>query len=245
MAKKPDTKSYTIGRAEPVVKAYQERLKILKKAQEYSAQDEIPKAVQHYSQYLNILAQYFDVPESSLSPLHFNRENDLAEMLLISHVYWDLAKAYDRSPTLTLESIRCLKQFVAFTHGFKFQYANSQMVKKFIRQRLAHNPKAFKEAYDKIRVEAKGCYIATHCYGENHIITNSLRQYRDHKLSQSFMGRVFIQLYYFISPSLVRLANRHPNSRVRIDAIFKQCIQHFIKLNGIIVPNDSKKSNSH
>src|SRR5690606_3330421 len=115
MTKGKDDKSYNVGRSEAVVKAHRERLKTLKKAQEYVAMDEIPKAVQQYSHYLNTLAAYFDVPESSLSPALFNRENDLAEMLLISHAYWDLAKAYDRSPTLTLESVRCLKQFVSFT----------------------------------------------------------------------------------------------------------------------------------
>lgn len=245
MAPSKDDKSYTVGRSEAVLKAYRERLKVLRKAQEYAAMDEIPKAVQHYSQYLNVLAQYFDIPESSLSPALFNRENDLAEMLLISHVYWDLAKAYDRSPTLTLESIRCLKQFVNFTLGFKYQYANSQMVKKFIRQRMAHNPKAFKDAYDKIRVEAKGCYIATYCYGESHPITMALRTYRDNVLLNSTHGRMFTQLYQFLSPKLIWSSTRFAFLSRPITAVLQFLIMIFMWLTKVHVSNDTQKPHSN
>lgn len=241
MPNKKDEKSYTVGRSEAVIKLHRERLKILKKAQEFAAADEIPRAVQHYSQYLNILAQYFDISESSLSPALFNKEQDLAEMLLISHVYWDLAKAYDRSPTLTLESIRCLKQFVNFTLGFKYQYANSQMVKKFIRQKLAHNPKAFKDAYDKIRVEAKGCYIATHCYGENDPVTVSLRQFRDKVLINTFAGRRFIQFYQFLSPKLIYSTSHLPFSALFLKPMLQSLVKIFIWINRIDISNDPKK----
>lgn len=245
MAPPKDDKTYNVGRSEAVLKAYRDRLKILKKAQEYAGMDEIPRAVQHYSQYLNILAQYFDVSESSLSPALFNREKDLAEMLLISHVYWDLAKAYDRSPTLTLESIRCLKQFVNFTLGFKYQYANSQMVKKFVRQRLAHNPKAFKETYDRIRVEAKGCYIATYCYGEQHPITSSLRNYRNEVLFASPQGRTFVRFYQFISPKLIWSSSRLPFLEQPTTAVLQFLIKVFMWLTKVRISDDTQKPHSH
>ncbi len=235
MTKNPDEKTYSVSRPEPVIKAYSERLKILKKAQELAALDEIPKAVQFYSQYLNILAQYFDVPESSLSPAFFSREKDLAEMLLISHVYWDLAKAYDRSPNLSLESIRCLKQFVSFTIGFKYQYVNSQMVKKFIRLKQAHNLKAFKDAYEKIRIEAKGCYVSTLCYGSSDPKTIALRVYRDEVLTSSFLGRAFINLYQFISPKLVKLLVSFPRVNKFFEPLFIRLISVFMKINRITV----------
>lgn len=180
---------------EAVPKVYQERLKLLKKAQEYSAADEIPKAVELYSQYLNALALYFKVDESKLDPKMFNPEKDMAELFLISHAYWDLAKAYDRSPNLHLESIRCLDQFVKFTIGYKYQYVNARTLRAFIRKRLAHNPKAFKQAYERIQVESKGCFISTDVLGGHHPQTNALR---DFKLSiqKSFLGLSFIKIYY-------------------------------------------------
>ena len=236
MNKKVDEKSYNVVRSEPVLRAFAGRLKVLKKAQEFAAMDDVSKAVQYYSQYLTILAQYFDVSESSLSPSLFNRESDLAEMLLISHVYWDLSKAYDRSPNLTLESIRCLKQFVAFTLGFKYQYANSQMVKKFVRLKLAHNPKAFKDTYEKIRVESKGCYIATLCYGSSDPKTIALKEFRDNTLNHYLLGRLFINSYQIISPSFVKMMILFPLVSRICEPIIDKLIRFFIKTSKISLP---------
>ena len=182
-------------RIEVASKVYRERLKILKKAQEYSQADEIPKAVELYGQYLNALALFFKTDEQKLSPKLFDQEKDLAELFLISHVYWDLAKAYDRSPNLHIESIRCLDQFVNFTIGFKYQYANARTIKAFIRKRSAHNPAAFKQAFERIQVESKGCFISTELYGNYHPVTVSLRDYKVWS-QQNFLGLSFIKFYY-------------------------------------------------
>lgn len=187
-------------------KVYRERLKILKKAQEYSQADEIPKAVELYGQYLNALALFFKTDEQKLSPKLFDQEKDLAELFLISHVYWDLAKAYDRSPNLHLESIRCLDQFVNFTIGFKYQYANARTIKAFIRKRSAHNPSAFKQAYERIQIESKGCFISTELYGKSHPVTESLREFKLWS-QRSNLGLNFIKFYYnHLCPFYFRLS---------------------------------------
>ncbi|MDC1174451.1 hypothetical protein OAT67_03610 [Bacteriovoracaceae bacterium] len=176
-------------------KIYSDRLKMLRRAQEFSQADDIPRAVECYGQYLNALATYFKVDETKLAPDLFNQETDLAELLLISHVYWDLAKSYDRSPRLHIESIRCLDQFVKFTVGYKYQYANARMLKAFIRKKLAHNPKAFKQTYERIQVESKGCFVATDLFGENHFVTQNLRSFKANRLNNKF-GLLFIEFYY-------------------------------------------------
>lgn len=193
-----------------VVEAYRKRLTVLRKAQEFSRADDIPKAVQQYNVYLNSLARFHDVKEEELNPNLFDRDRDITELLLISQVYWDLAKAYDRSPKLALESVRCLNQFAKFTQGFKYQYVNAQMMKKYIRGRLPHNIKAFEAAYEKIRVEGKGCYIASCLYGANDSRTMRLRYFRDLKLRNHSAGRAFISLYEQYSPFLVDLSLNNP-----------------------------------
>lgn len=193
--KKNDDEKEDKIQKEIVAKTYRDRLKLLKKAQEFSAADEIPKAVELYGQYLNALALYYRVDESKLSPKLFDPEKDIAELFLISHAYWDLAKAYDRSPNLHLESLRCLEQFVNFTVGFKYQYANSRTIKTFIRKRLAHNPAAFKQAYERIQVESKGCFISTDLYGEAHPITQELRSWK-FAIQQKPIGLLFVKFYY-------------------------------------------------
>ncbi len=57
----------------------------------------------------------------------------------------------------------------------------------------------------------KGCYIATYVYGDYDAPeVQILRFYRDNILSKSLSGRIFIQLYYWLSPKLITLfyANR-------------------------------------
>lgn len=210
-------------------KTYRDRLKLLKKAQEYSQSDEVPKAVELYGQYLNALALFYKIEEPKLSPKLFDSEKDIAELFLISHAYWDLAKAYDRSPNLHLESIRCLDQFVNFTVGFKFQYANARTIKSFIRKRLAHNPAAFKQAYERIQVESKGCFISTDIYGQNHPHTQELRQWK-FTIQNSSVGLAFITFYYnFICPMYFKATNiSFAHKTIRM--LCKSSIYFFLKL---------------
>jgi hypothetical protein len=54
-----------------------------------------------------------------------------------------------------------------------------------------------------------GCYIATMVYGDyNHSNVKILRNYRDTKLHKSFWGKIFIFIYYKLSPKCVRLFSR-------------------------------------
>jgi hypothetical protein len=209
-----------------VLHAFRDRLKSLKQAKEYYTQGEIPKAVEKYTQYLAILATYYKSEEKSLSPKLFDQKKDLTEMLLISNVYWDLAKAYDRSPKLRAESIRCLQQFVKFTLGFKYQHANAQMLKKYVRSRKAHNKKAFQQALDKINVESKSCYIATHAYPNNEFeVLTTLRDFK-FALMNFNLGKKFVSFYYDVSPSIVQLLRSSKVADVILgNLIFKPIIR--------------------
>jgi hypothetical protein len=57
----------------------------------------------------------------------------------------------------------------------------------------------------KRKPRKKGCYIATAVYGsyDCHQVW-TLRRYRDYTLARTWYGRMFIKLYYAISPTLVK-----------------------------------------
>ncbi|MCB9060575.1 MAG: hypothetical protein H6622_03525 [Halobacteriovoraceae bacterium] len=191
-----------------IIKRYRDRLSMLKQAREYYQQDNVALAVKHYLIYLNSLARFHNTSEEKLRPKHFDLQKDVPELLMISQVYWDLSKAYDRNPRLHNESARCLEQFVTFTIGFKYQYINYQMLSKFVKKGQAYNQKAFKDALEKIRVNSKACYIATLCFGENHPHTNTLRKFKLSLLKRQ-SGKYFVDLYYIYSPHLVKFLLRH------------------------------------
>ena len=65
---------------------------------------------------------------------------------------------------------------------------------------------------------SEGCYIATMVYGDyDHPKVMVLRQYRDNYLMNSFIGRCFIKIYYYLSPKAVGVLRdkKHINNLIR------------------------------
>ena len=60
------------------------------------------------------------------------------------------------------------------------------------------------------QAEDRRCFVATHLYGSDHPNTCLLREYRDQRLASHTTGRVFITVYYAISPYLVIAARKLP-----------------------------------
>ena len=194
---------------EQVVELYRTRLTHLKRAQVFVKEDRMAQAVDSYNKYLGILALYFDTTEDRLTPSLFDAEKDMTELLLISHAYWDLAKAYDRSPNLQRDCFRCLEQFMKFSIGFKYQHVNAQIIRKFNNKKQAHNLKAFEAAYHKIQISSKRCYVATMCFGFEDEKTEVLRHFKL-AISKYGLGLDFIDFYYSLSPSLVDSLEKRP-----------------------------------
>lgn len=72
----------------------------------------------------------------------------------------------------------------------------------------------------------EGCYIATMAYGDyDHPQVMLLRKYRDEVLMQSCLGRLFVKVYYFISPKLVKILRGHEN----INAFIRQLLAKYIE----------------
>ncbi|MEH0860129.1 hypothetical protein [Halobacteriovorax sp. DPLXC-1] len=204
---------------EGVKNAYAERLKTLKQALDFVAKNDLPKSVEKFKHYLGILAAYNRTDEKHLTPKMFDPERDVAELLLVSQAYWNLAKSYDKSPRLRQESVRCLQQFIKFSIGYKYQHANAQLIKKFLRSGQAHNKKAFQQAYEKINVRSKNCYLATHAYPENEDLLNTLRAFKV-KLAKYSAGIIFINRYYDYSPYIVNSFERNRS----LDFVFNKIL---------------------
>jgi len=57
----------------------------------------------------------------------------------------------------------------------------------------------------------EGCFIATACYGSADCSeVTLLRKFRDERLLHSILGRVFVRLYYLLSPPAASVIRRHP-----------------------------------
>lgn len=209
MGKTEELDPAEIRKRERAIAHYKTRLSYLKKGQLHVKEEKYSLATEAYLTYLTILGNYFNVPESKISPQFFDAKKDLTELLLISHVYWDLAKVYDMTAGQEKRAQHCLEQFIKFTIGYKYQHINAQIVRKFLKKGKSHNSKIFEDAYKRIQVSSKKCYIATHCFGENHPTTNDLRKFKQ-QLVKSSLGLDFIDVYYQFSPEICDYLERNP-----------------------------------
>ena len=195
-------------KSEVITNLYQNRFKQLRLGQECSQKGNFAKAVEYYSNYLSILAQFHGITESQLTPEFFDQKKDAGELLLISNVYWSLAKTYDNNKQFQHHSQRCLNQFLKFTRGYKHQYANARMLKSYIHSGKPKNAKEFKRVYEKLKIHSPRCFIATHCFGYDDPVTQQLLLLRE-DISGNVFGDTLIKRYYQYAPSLIHFLEKH------------------------------------
>ena len=196
------TKEEQQEKARHVQQKYSDRLTVLRLAREYNQKKDVANAVKAYIKYIDALLKYFEVEEKDLSPKIFEKENNIHEIMLISQVYWDLAKAYDRSDKLQGECQRCLEKFAEFSIGFKFQYLNSEILRKYLKKGAARNSKEFEKAFKKINLSSNKCYIATFCLGDQSFEVATLRKFK-FQIQNYRIGYLIIKIYYQLSPRLI------------------------------------------
>lgn len=171
----------------------------------------ITEAVQSFETYIRILEEWKGAPEGGLTPEHFDRKADLSELLLISGVFWDLAKVYDHTetPAKVVMFKRYIQKYVLFSRGFPYQALCAETLRKYIGARKCKHKAEFKTAYQTLAISK--CFVATSLVDVTEEATLVLlREFRDQVLSKSFGGRAFIAVYYRLGPSAAWICDRLP-----------------------------------
>lgn len=189
-------------------KRYEQRITTARHGREAFGNRDFVMAAKKYNEYLSVLAELKGVSDIYLlSPTHFDQKKEVTELLLISHIYWELARIHELTPKLQHAYSKCLVQFVKFTANQPFQVLNAEMLRKYIKK-SKNSPQSalLNDTYSQIFIQSKGCYIATNCFGTNHIITKDLRKFRDNILRYK-VGFKFVEVYYRYSPKLISVCN--------------------------------------
>jgi hypothetical protein len=99
--------------------------------------------------YIRILEDWKKVPAGTLNPSHFDIRKDLAELLLISSIYWHLVKLLDNAPSPAGEAQfrHFMSQFVLFSKGMTFTPLAAETLRKYIRSAPIRHMADFKNAY--------------------------------------------------------------------------------------------------
>lgn len=182
---------------------YDNRITITRFGKEFLDAGDYGNALAKFTEYMQIMAEYKKAKDLyHLKPSHFDPKKDITEMLMISHLFFEMARIYDAVPKFAEDAKKCLDQFVAFTVNQPYQVVNSEKIRKHLKKSIFKNPEAFRNAYQQIYVQSKKCYIVTFCFGDNHPVTNEYRKFKD-KLLESRIGCELVRLYYKKSSVIV------------------------------------------
>ncbi len=167
-------------------------------------------AIQRFVEYMEIMAEYKKTKDFfSLKVSQFDSKSELTEMLMMSHIYFEMARVYDAVPKFQEESKRCLDQFVAFSTNQPYQVVNSELIRKHMKKSAFKKPEVFLNAHRQIYVQSKKCYVVTFCYGNDHQITRDYRLFKDWLLDYPF-GQELVRIYYKYSSVMVSNWEKRP-----------------------------------
>jgi len=184
---------------------YQNRITVVRFGKECLDADNYTAALSRFIEYLEILKDVKHLESYfQLSPKQFEQKSDLTELLLISNVFFEMSRIYDVAPKFKDELQKCLNQYIQFTVNQPFQHANSEQLRKHIKNGKLRNPELFRYAYNQIQTESKKCYVATLCFGDSHPVTNDLRQFKK-VLCTTRLGLYGVDFYYRLSTKLVQI----------------------------------------
>lgn len=160
-------------------------------------------ALQKYTDYMETMAEAKQVKDFyALKVSDFDPKKDITEMLMISHLFFEMARIYDAVPKYQENAQKCLNQFVHFSVNQPYQVVNSELIRKFIKKSTFKNPGAFQASYQQIYVQSKKCYVVTFCYGNDHKLTAQFREFKDWLLNYK-TGQEMVRLYYKFSSTAV------------------------------------------
>lgn len=191
---------------------YNQRITIAKNGREMFLAKDYTGAAKKYNEYLGILTEIQEVEDIySITPAKFDPKADVTEMLLISHVYWELSRVYEMTPKLQVAFDKCLKQFVRFTVNQPYQVLNSEVLRKYIKKNkhVSRQILALEKAYSQIQVQSKKCFVATVSLGPDHQATEALRLFKKRRLKGKLASR-FVAFYYKFSHPLVEWLETRP-----------------------------------
>jgi hypothetical protein len=199
------------ARREHFQKLVRVRMELARNGATAFRQGKLKDAMANYLGYIDILEKSKEVDRNSLQPKHFDIKKDLAELLLLSGVYWDLAKIHDHSRGKMDDRLKFyLDRFVMFSRGMPFQHVSTELVRKYLANGTPRHTREFKEAH--VRLGGGKCFLATAV--EEHLSGRTLpdlRRFRDEVLLQNLAGRIFVRAYYAVGPCLAVWMIRSPD----------------------------------
>lgn len=185
---------------ESYVAKFNRRMDLAKQGVACVQKKDYKSALYYFHSYIEVLQKSKGGAE--LTPRSFDPKADAAEMLMLTGVFWDLSKIYDKVQEKDKRQLKYfVDKFVLFSKGTTYQKLSQEMLRKFLTNDNPNNRAVFKEAY--VKLGGGKCFIATaveeHC---EPFTVVTLKRFRDEVLSKNKLGRLFTKIYYQIGPTI-------------------------------------------
>ena len=172
----------------------------------------VSEAVTNFQSFVKLLEDYKGTGEGGLTPANFDPQKDIGDLLLLSGVYWELTKLFDRTRTeeKKRDFLHYLEKFILFSKGTAYQPLCAESLRRYISNDKPVHRVEFKNAY-KVLGDGK-CFVVTSLMDVTDFETlPALWKFRDETLRRSVAGRGFIRLYYRVGPLVAAVLDRLPN----------------------------------
>lgn len=193
---------------------FRKRLELARSAMTAFAQKKPGEAVRSFFTYIKILEEWKKVPEGGLTPSHFDQKTDIPELILITGIYWDLAKMFDRtkSPDRYKDFQHFLDKYVVFSKGTPYEKVSAETLRKYLSHNKPIHTREFKNAY-KLLVPSRCFIVAELGPLVGNVDRERLRTFRDGVLKRSSLGRSLVAHYYRRGPHWAEQIHAWPESR--------------------------------
>ncbi len=184
---------------------YKQRFSLIKIAKMSIDGGDPHQAIRSFEELFDALSHHHKVKILDLNPIHIRGRQAVAEKLLLSHCFYNMARLMDLKVDEESQSKvqLYLNQFAKFTLNQPFQSVNTRMLYQHLNKTKFRNKNPFDLCYKKIMAESKMCFFANYCFGENHPITQHFRTVKL-KMLKTKWGSRFVEIYYNYSGSIVQ-----------------------------------------
>lgn len=192
---------------------WKNRVDFLKQARNLMSIRAYPESAVMYEKYMKSVAVGFEVKPTEITPELFKDARHKKELTVMSYVMWDLYKIYDTNPKYAERQKMIAQKLIDFARS------NSNIQADLARKLLSYvkyakNRSLTNEVLKGVDKNLVRCFIATAAFDSRLAPeVQILCAFRDQFLRRYFLGNLFIETYYRISPPIARALDHSPTAK--------------------------------
>lgn len=171
-----------------------------------------PSAIKSFLTYIRLLEMAKKASPGGLHPSQFDIKKDLSELVVLTGIYWDLARTFDRlrGKTSHEELKRYLHQYVVFAKEMPFKNLCAETLRKYLITEKPVHRGEFRAAYKQLG--GNTCFVSSSLLDLVDLETPlRLIAFRESCLMPNGIGFQVVRLYERTSPRMAMLLDRSPN----------------------------------